>query len=90
MTKQDLVDVLASKAGISKSGAGEALNALIDAITGSLKKGQDVVLTGFGTFRVASRKARTGRNPKTGETIKIAARKVVRFKAGAELKNAVK
>jgi DNA-binding protein HU-beta len=90
MSKQDLVEVLAKKTGLSKNAAAEALNAVLEAISSSLKKGQDVVLTGFGTFKVASRKARTGRNPKTGETIKIPARKVVRFKVGAELRKAVK
>jgi nucleoid DNA-binding protein len=90
MSKQDLVEVLAKKTGLSKNAAAEALNAVLEAISSSLKKGEDVVLTGFGTFKVASRKARTGRNPKTGETIKIPARKVVRFKVGAELRKAVK
>ncbi len=90
MTKQDLVDVLAQKTGLSKNGSSEALNALLDAITGSLKKGEDVTLTGFGTFAVTKRKARTGRNPQTGATIQIPARKAVRFKVGAELKKAVR
>lgn len=89
MTKQDLVDALARKADLTKSQAGEVLNVLLDEITGSLKRGSDVVLTGFGTFKVSRRKARTGRNPQTGATLKIPARNVARFKAGAELKKAV-
>ncbi len=90
MTKQDLVEALAQKTGLSKSGASEALNTLLDAITSSLKKGESVTITGFGTFLVTKRKARTGRNPKTGATIQIPARKAVRFRVGAELKKAVK
>mgnify|MGYP001091988948 CR=1 FL=1 len=90
MSKQDLVEILAKNTGLSKNAATEALNSLLKAISDSLKKRKDVVLTGFGTFKVVSRKARTGRNPKTGEMIKIPARKVVRFKAGAELRKAVK
>lgn len=90
MTKQDLVEALAKKAVCSKKEANDALNVIIHEITSSLNKGKDVVLTGFGTFKVVARKARTGRNPQTGATIKIPARKVVRFKVGAELKKAVK
>jgi nucleoid DNA-binding protein len=91
MTKQDLIEALTKKAVVrNKKEAADALNVVLDEITASLKKGKDVVLTGFGTFRVAQRKARTGRNPQTGASIKIPARKVVRFKVGAELKKAVK
>lgn len=90
MTKQDLIEALAKKAVCTKKEAISALNTVLEEITKSLKAGNDVILTGFGTFKVAKRGARTGRNPKTGATIKIPARKVVRFRPGAELKNAVK
>ena len=86
MTKQDLVEVLAKKSGLSKSVAGECLNILLDEIGKELSKGHDVVLTGFGKFMVSKRKARTGRNPQTGATIKIPATTVPRFKAGKALK----
>ena len=90
MTKQDLIDAIAKKVGASKAQVGEFLNALLDEIKKSLAKGKEVTLTGFGTFRVVKRKARTGRNPQTGATIKIPAAKVPRFKAGKSLKEAVK
>ena len=85
MNKGDLVTQIASEAGLSKAQAGAALNSVLDAVTGSLKKGDKVTLVGFGTFSVSKRAARTGRNPQTGETIKIKAKKVARFKAGKEL-----
>ena len=90
MTKQDLVDVLASKSGLSKTVSGEFLNILLDEIGKSLAKGQEVVLTGFGKFLVSKRKARMGRNPQTGASIKIAAATVPRFKAGKALKDMVR
>ncbi|MDD3735182.1 MAG: HU family DNA-binding protein [Candidatus Pacebacteria bacterium] len=93
MTKQDLVEEVAKKTKLPKSEVSTVVNAVVDTITEVLsKKGGDnsVVLTGFGTFTVSKRKARTGRNPKTGETIKIAATRVPRFKAGKSLKDAVK
>ncbi len=90
MTKQDLVEVLAKKCGVSKSQAGECLNVTLDEIAKTLVKGQDVVLTGFGKFSVSKRKARTGRNPQTGKEIKIPAAKVPKFKAGKALKDMVK
>ena len=90
MTKQDLVDVLAGKSGLSKTVAGEFLNITLDEIGKSLAKGQEVVLTGFGKFLVSHRKARTGRNPQTGASIKIAAATVPRFKAGKALKDLVR
>lgn len=90
MTKQDLIEALAKKALCTKKEAVAALKVVIEEITKSLKAGKDVALIGFGTFKVATRKARTGRNPQTGATIKIPARKVVRFKPGTELKKAVK
>jgi DNA-binding protein HU-beta len=89
VTKEDLVEVLAKK-GCSKKDASDYLNTVLDEIGDSLSKGKDVVLTGFGTFSVSKRKARTGRNPQTGATIKIPAKKVPRFKAGKGLKDTVK
>lgn len=89
MNKAQLVDAVA-KVVCSKKEAAAAVDAVLDAITGSLKKGQAVTLVGFGTFKVAKRKARTGRNPRTGKEIKIPAKKVPVFKAGSELKKAVK
>ena len=89
MNKSDLVDNVADSAGLSKADAGRALDAMVDAITGALQKGDSVSLVGFGTFSVRDRAARTGRNPRTGETIKIAASKNPAFKAGKALKDAV-
>jgi DNA-binding protein HU-beta len=89
MNKSDLVDAVADKANLSKADAGRALDATIAAITRALKKGDTVSLVGFGTFSVRKRAARTGRNPRTGETIKIKASKNPAFKAGKALKDAV-
>lgn len=89
MNKSELIDAIASSADISKAAAGKALDAVIESVTGALKKGDDVVLVGFGTFSVKERAARDGRNPQTGDTIKIAAAKVPGFKAGKGLKDAV-
>ncbi len=89
MNKADLVDRMAATSGITKSQAASALDSAVDAITGALKKGHRVTLVGFGTFSISQRKARNGRNPQTGKPIKIAARKVAKFTAGAELKHAV-
>lgn len=90
MTKTDLVDQMAQEAGISKVAAGAALESLIDGITKTLKKKNGkVTLVGFGTFSKSHRKARNGRNPQTGETIKIKAGNVVKFKAGKKLKEAI-
>lgn len=89
MNKSDLVEKMAADAGISKAAAGKALDSLMDAVKGTLKSGGKVALVGFGSFTVKERAARDGRNPQTGETIKIAARKVVSFKPGSELKDAV-
>ncbi|HDI45967.1 MAG TPA: HU family DNA-binding protein [Candidatus Omnitrophica bacterium] len=89
MNKADLVTQVAKVVGTKKLAA-DAVDAVLDAIKKALKKGEAVSLVGFGTFKVNKRKARTGRNPKTGETIKIPAKKVPVFKAGAELKKAVK
>ncbi len=90
MTKAELVAQMAKDAKISKAAAGKALNGAINAITKALKKGDSVTLVGFGTFSVSRRKARKGRNPQTGKEIKIPARKVAKFKAGAGLRGTVK
>lgn len=89
MTKADLVDVVADEGEISKRQAGQVVDLILNEITNALKKGESVALTPFGSFKVRSRKAREGRNPKTGERIKIAARKVPAFVAGKALKDAV-
>ena len=89
MNKADLIAEVA-KSTCTKKEAAEALEAVLAAIQKALKKGDAVTLTGFGTFGVSKRKARKGRNPKTGEAIKIAAKKVPVFKAGKNLKDAVK
>ena len=89
MNKQDLIDAIAAASGLSKAAAGRALNATTDAVTKSLKKGDSVTLVGFGTFKTSKRAARNGRNPRTGATIKIAARKAPVFTAGKALKDAL-
>jgi len=89
MTKEDLVEAVRTEAGIGKGQAVAAVDAFIEAIKKTLKKGDKLTLTGFGTFSVSNRKARTGRNPQTGETIKIKAAKVPKFSAGKGLKEAV-
>lgn len=90
MTKAELIEKIAGGAGLSKAQASKALDATLDAIKGALKKGQKVTLVGFGTFAVSRRKARKGRNPKTGEEIKIPAMKVPRFTAGKAFKDAIR
>lgn len=89
MNKAELVDAMAAGAGISKADAKRALDAFIGSTTDALKKGDRVALVGFGSFSVTTRAARKGRNPQTGKEINIAAKKVVKFKAGAELASAV-
>lgn len=89
MNKQDLVANVADAADLPKSKAAAAVDAVVNAIKGSLKKGDAVRLVGFGTFSVADRAATTGRNPRTGEPIKIPASKQPKFKAGKDLKDAV-
>ncbi len=89
MTKTELAEQMAQDAGVSKAIAETALRSCIDSITNSLKNGQEVAIVGFGTFGVASRAARTGRNPQTGEPITIKASRVPRFKPGKTLKDAV-
>ncbi len=90
VTKEDLAGVIAKATDCSKKCAGDCLNAILDEIAKNLKAGKDVVLTGFGTFKVSRRKARIGRNPQTGATLNIPAKTVPRFKAGKGLKDAVK
>lgn len=89
MNRQELIEALATKTGGSKADADRTIAAIIDIVSGTLKKGDNVQLVGFGTFEVRKRAARSGRNPATGETIKIKAAKVPAFKAGAGLKAAV-
>ena len=90
MNKGELVDAMASEAKITKADAQTALESFLNVTANTLKKGDKVTLVGFGTFSVAKRAARTGRNPQTGKEIKIAAKKVAKFKAGAELSSKVK
>ena len=90
MNKTEFVEAIAKTAGLTKADTGRALEAAIEVITKALKKGDAVQITGFGTFAVAKRAARKGRNPATGKEIKIAASKAPKFKAGAVLKKAVK
>ncbi len=89
MNKSDLIDAMAADAGISKAAAKAALDSLTTNVTKSLKKGDKVALVGWGTWSVSKRAARTGRNPQTGKEIKIAAKNVVKFKAGAGLSDSV-
>jgi DNA-binding protein HU-beta len=90
MNKAELIESMAEGAGISKADSKKALDAFIDATSGALKKGDRVALVGFGSFSVSKRAARKGRNPQTGKEITIAAKNVVKFKAGAELSAKVK
>ena len=85
MNKADLIGKISEDAGITKGQANSALDSFVEAVTKSLKKGDKVTLVGFGTFSVTKRAARNGRNPQTGATIKIKAKKVAKFKAGKEL-----
>ncbi len=89
MNKSELIDAVAASAGLSKAAAGRAVDATTAAITAALKGGDSVTLIGFGTFKVNQRAARTGRNPQTGATLNIAARKAPSFSAGKALKDAV-
>lgn len=90
MNKAELIDAMASDAGLSKADAKKALDAYINATTNALKKGDRVSLVGFGSYSVTTREARKGRNPQTGKEITIPAKKVVKFKAGADLADVVK
>jgi DNA-binding protein HU-beta len=89
VNKNDLVAAVASGAGLSKADAGKAVDSVFDSIAGALQNGADVRLVGFGTFSVTHRKASTGRNPRTGESIQIPASNQPKFKAGKGLKDAV-
>lgn len=89
INKSDLIDAIAMSADISKAAAGRSLDATIETIKKALKNGDTVSLVGFGTFKVGARAARNGRNPRTGETIKIKAAKIPKFTAGKGLKDAV-
>jgi DNA-binding protein HU-beta len=89
VNKSELIDAIAESAGLSKAQAGKALDATVEAVTAALKAGDEVTLVGFGSFYVADREARTGRNPRTGEEIKIEASKQPKFRAGKSLKDAV-
>ena len=90
MSKSEFVDAVASETGLSKKDAGAAVDAVLGTIESTLKGGGEVAFTGFGKFHVAQRGAREGRNPRTGETMQIAATKVPRFTAGSGLKKAIK
>jgi DNA-binding protein HU-beta len=90
MTKSEFIDRVASQSGLSKKDAGTAVDAVINSIEDALRGGEEVSFTGFGKFHVAERGAREGRNPRTGETMTIAASKVPRFTAGSGLKKVVK
>jgi DNA-binding protein HU-beta len=89
MNKAELIDAIAAEAGLSKADAKKALDGFVSATASALKKGDRISLVGFGSFSVSKRAARTGRNPQSGKEIKIAAKNVVRFKAGAELSGKV-
>ena len=90
MTKQEFVDAVADRAGMSKRDAGEAVDAMLDTITDALKKRDAITFTGFGKFSTSDRAARQGVNPRTGERVEIAATTVPKFTAGSALKSAVK
>lgn len=90
MTKFELIEKISGSAGLTRVAAGHALEAAMEGITSALKRGQKVSLTGFGTFSVTKRKARVGRNPRTGDSIRIPASRVPKFSAGKGLKGAVK
>jgi DNA-binding protein HU-beta len=89
MNKSELIDAVAGAADLTKADAGRAIDAMVGAITDTLSKGDSLSLIGFGTFSISDRAARTGRNPRTGETIQIKAAKLPKFKAGKALKDAV-
>jgi DNA-binding protein HU-beta len=89
MNKAELIEAIASESGLSKADAKRALDGFVGATTNALKKGDRVALVGFGSFSISARAARKGRNPQTGKEIQIAAKKVVKFKAGAELSGSV-
>ena len=90
MNKGDLIEKVAKECGLSKTASDQVLNSILNAITGAVTAGDKVALIGFGTFSVSARAAREGRNPQTGDTIQIPAKKIVKFKAGSKLSDAVK
>ena len=90
MNKAELIAKISEDAGITKTQANDTLDSFVEAVTKTLKKNDKVTLVGFGTFSISKRKARNGRNPKTGETIKIKAKKVAKFKPGKELADKIK
>ena len=90
MNKQDMIDKIASETGATKSSAAAAVESLLDGIVRALKKGDPITFVGFGTFKTSQRRARVARNPRTGASIKIPKRRVVRFTAGKALKSAVR
>ena len=89
MTKLELIDAIAAKSGLTKADSSRAVEAFQEVVTETLKKGDKVTMTGFGTFGVSKRAARDGRNPRTGEVVKIPARNSVNFKAGSKLKDSI-
>ena len=89
MNKNELIDRISEKTGLSKLDANNALDAVTDEITDAMKAGEEIILVGFGSFKVGTRAARTGRHPQTGKPMQIAASKVVKFKVGKKLKDAV-
>jgi DNA-binding protein HU-beta len=89
MTKADMIEGLANKLGLNKNEAEKAVNIVLDDITNALKQGERVNISGFGTFSVSARQARTGRNPKTGESIQISATRSAKFKPGKQLKDSL-
>lgn len=89
MNKAQLVDAVASKTGMTKKAVADVLDAVIEAVMGSLKKGNDVTLTGFGTFRIVRQEARTARNPKTGAAVQVPGKNVPRFRAGKQFREMV-
>ncbi len=89
MNKSELIVAIAKKSGLTQADAGKALAAFCDSVSKTLSKGDDIQITGFGSFSISDHAARTGRNPQTGETIQIAAAKMPKFKAGKGLKDAV-
>ncbi len=90
MNKAELIDAMAASAGLSKADAKKALDAFVESTTNALQNGERVALVGFGSFSVSERSARKGRNPQTGKEISIPAKKVVKFKAGADLSHGIK
>lgn len=89
MTKAELIEAMAAKSGLTKADSSRALEAFMSTVAETLKKGGKITLTGFGTFGTSKRAARNGRNPRTGEVVKIAARNSVSFKAGSKLKETI-